>query len=832
MRRLAAFAVAVFFTLTSLVAAQDTPQPDYTAWEKLASQAEQILQSGQANDARLEAIRAEVVKWRDQFRAAEGTNATRISTLKDQINALGPPPAEGQTESDDLATRRKSLNSQLSELQAPGLTAVEAFGRADGVVQQIDKTQRERQATALQRLAPTPLNPKNWAPALQEGYQVVAGISNEVMTRFQTQGGWQGARDWAPSVAIILLIAVLLLSKGRRWIDSLPSRLSARASERTRAALDFAVSLGQILVPLIGVILLVAALIVTNLFDQWGLPILFALPGAGLALFGAIWISRRLFPAQPGALPISLPLPEKPRAQARINGSFLGVALALHQVFGSAILPLSSFSGKTSADERIPLQITDASAAVWHLPIICLGAYFLFRFSSVLRHLPRYDSSENPPYRLRIGAIIGSAGRLVALVAPVLAAIGFVAGANALLWPMIMTMALIGLLILLQDFIADLYAMAKGGDKSARDGLVPVLVGFALVLASAPLFVLIWGARTAELSEFWSKMKQGVAFGGVRISPTGIFAFVAIFLIGYSITRAIQGAFRSTILPKTKIDAGGQNAIVSGLGYVGVILALMLAVTSAGVDLTSLALFASALSVGIGFGLQNIVSNFVSGIILLIERPITVGDWIEVGGKQGIVKRISVRSTHIQTFDRTEVIVPNSDFVSQSVTNWTRNNLSGRIIVPVGVAYGTDTRKVARVLAEIAEDQPTVLITPPPSVVFKGFGTDAMNFEIRAIVSDINGGTGVVSEINHQIAARFAQEGIELPFPQRDIWLRNPEALGTAPELEAKAAPESGDAQEVRDEAPQAPDATPAGTDHDDGAAGENAGYGERFERD
>ncbi|MDA8584824.1 mechanosensitive ion channel [Rhodobacteraceae bacterium] len=306
-------------------------------------------------------------------------------------------------------------------------------------------------------------------------------------------------------------------------------------------------------------------------------------------------------------------------------------------------------------------------------------------------------------------------------------------------------------------------------EESALMFWLGFILDAALALLTLIPAVLVLGADWIDVRDAVTDAFFGFTIGNVTISIAGILAAIATFMAILWATRVIQVTADTKIFPKTKMDVGVRNSFRTLIGYAGFTVAVLAAIGVVGADLSSLAIVAGALSVGIGFGLQSVVSNFVSGLILLFERPIKVGDWIVTSSGQGFVRRISVRSTEIETFDRSSIIVPNSELIANSVTNMTLGNKLGRIILPVGVSYDSDPETIMAILLELTAAHPKILKTPEPSVIFSGMGDSSLDFEIRGFIRDIGGGVGVSSELRVAIFKRLKAENIDIPFPQRVI---------------------------------------------------------------
>lgn len=378
---------------------------------------------------------------------------------------------------------------------------------------------------------------------------------------------------------------------------------------------------------------------------------------------------------------------------------------------------------------------------------------------------------------------------LVGLLLILISGFGYIALASFISWQIVMSGAVVivayfGLLSAKSVMQEDVFVASKLGTYISQQlGYQPetlnrlglflgVLTHIVVIGVAFSLLLLQWGFRSDEVLSGLYQLVTEFSVGGITVSFVNLFIGLALFAIGYLITRRFQRWLDGNVLGRGKVEDGVRNSIRKVVGYAGIAVAAMFAVTAAGFDLSNLALVAGALSLGIGFGLQTIVSNFVSGLILLAERPFKTGDWVETTSVTGIVKEISVRATEIETFSRKTVIVPNSELVNAAVGNWNHRNSTGRVDVAIGVAYDNDPQVIMDLLIEIASEHPKILNLPAPSVEFVDFGASSLDFNLRGFLANIGDGFDVRNELRVAIYRRFKQEAIEIPFPHRELFIR------------------------------------------------------------
>ncbi len=263
--------------------------------------------------------------------------------------------------------------------------------------------------------------------------------------------------------------------------------------------------------------------------------------------------------------------------------------------------------------------------------------------------------------------------------------------------------------------------------------------------------------------------------GEAPFSAANLLKLILFFVVIAWAARGLRRLLVRRIFPRTHVDPGTAHALSTVTFYGFVVLGLLVGLQAAGIDLSTLTVLFGALGVGVGFGLQTIASNFISGLIILFEQPIRIGDRIQIGDLHGRVVRIRARATEVVTNDNIAVIVPNSEFISQQVINWSHGDDRIRIRVPVGVAYGSDPERVRRTLLEAAARVDAVLQDPPPKVRLKGFGESALQFELLGWTTELLHARGeFVSRVNFAVYEALDRHGIEIPFPQRELRVRSP----------------------------------------------------------
>lgn len=769
--RLLTFCLLALFSAATLSLAQTetAPQFDAEAVTELATRAEEVLNEGQASDAALQELRAQLAKTRTDVQNTEVARKERADALQSQVNALGPPPEEGMSESEEAATRRSELNKQLTDARSQQGFANETYERVNALIGRIDKELRERQSKVLLSLGQSPVTPSVLAEAGAALTEYVRELNTEVIEGWNNEANQAVRKNNLPAIIVLLIVGFGFMFPARIWLVRIWDRGSRRKRPGAEGLFRFVISILVLIAPLIGLVMLVRGVYLAQVVTFRGVFFLQTLPVAGLAFFGAVWLSRNLLPVTTEDRPLTAMAGWSGRTGRRTI-ILLGIVIAF-KILLDAVAEGQTWSESVYIALLFPLTI--------------MGGAGLLRIAYRLWTTDLSATSEGERRSLAERLCKGLSYSCLAggVFGPLVALVGYSRLGGLIVFSSLQTLALLATLLVVFRLLVQLGAIFESRSRKAEAThdtadtgfLYKLALAFVLACAAVPVLALIWGFSPSELGEIWLTLRGGIAVGDTRISISEIFAFVLIFFLGYMLTRLIQGGLRSAVLPNTHLDKGAQNALVTGAGYIGLILALIIAVVSTGLDLTSLTIVAGALSVGIGFGLQTIVSNFVSGIILLIERPIKEGDWIEVGAYSGFVQKISVRSTTIDTFDRATVIVPNADLIAGTVVNWTLESLNGRVKVPVGVSYDSDPEQVRDLLLKIAREHPETLSNPEPQVMFLGFGADSMDFELRAILRDVTLVAITHSEMNYEIVRLFRENNIEIPFAQRDVRIKNAE---------------------------------------------------------
>lgn len=745
--------------------------------------AEAALREYWLSDSELVALKAQIDALSPSLQTSLDELQPQLEVARKRLEQLGPKPDEkSPPEAEGVLKQRTELTKAVDVVDEQVKNARLQVLRIQQLALTIINQRRELLLRELFQHSYSALNPLLW-------YDAARSIPDSARTAALISGSWvsiaadqlTGSRAWQFWLIVIGLIGAYFP------LRRLSERVIARHSQMAQPpALNKVI--GAIWITLVlAVVPVVIAMLVAETIKLFGItsPGLQTLIGSLVAAVQVVALTAGL---TRGVLAAGRPewrlLDVNDATAWRLTVLALTVALI---VSGFRVFETVSDLVGAPLVTSVALRVlgTTATAIVIGMTLFNRqpeAAALDCEFGPVIEHKRDW---------VNIWRLFASIAALVIIGANILGYVNFANFAvTQILWVTFLMVATFLLLTLMREATARFLLQETGFSKAASEifGIQPASIKHAAILlegagkiviyAAAAMMVLApWGVESDSMAATVRAVFSGFSLGALNFSLGAIGVAIALFVLGYLATRAFQKWLDGAYLPNTQLDSGLRNSIVTSAGYVGIIAACTLPFAYLGFNFEKLAIVAGALSLGIGFGLQSIVSNFVSGLILLWERAIKVGDWVVIGEDQGIVRRINVRSTEIETFDRQMVIVPNSNLISGVVKNWVRGDRLGRIIVAIGVSYDSDPERVREILLECANKLETILKEPKPSVLFMGFGNSSLDFELRCFVADVDTSLGTRSDLRFAILRAFRDEKIEIPFPQRDLNLRNVEKL-------------------------------------------------------
>lgn len=785
-------------------------------WSGQLDTIEKQLGSGELSEQDLTELRREVDATLTAAKALADLANAALADKRQLLDALGPPPADDTTkEAPEVARQRASLNSEIADLDGRAKRAQVIAARAESMLGIVVETSRQRLAARILARETSPFSLDLWREGLPQTIEALANIADTPRQWWESDGTPDKVSAAWPTVVLVIAFATVMGWPIRHWLLRKGGpRIDIEAPPYGRRVLAAtAAGLASCAIPVLAIASIYISLEVHGLlFD--GIEELARGLAVGLSLYFVIagFSHVALQPHLPQWRVARLSEESADTLDARLK--FLAVILGLNSFIWIGF----HLGGAGDAFRTIVNVFMNATLAFGLWPMLGDGAW---RRSETAISIEATGGEVVDPRKY---ATARRLLRLLVLAIPLTAAAGYYNLSDYIARNIILAGLLFGLFSALSTIVGELTAAmlnAQGGSlrkvrtalgfSDEAGGIAHFwITGFFNVLLAGALFTLFLpsaGVPREDIAAFFETGISGVHIGNFTISFTDILLGVVIFVVALRVTRMVQRLLERRLLPQTRLDTGVQNSIKSAAGYVGTTIGIVIAVSVAGIDFSNIAIIAGALSVGIGFGLQNIVNNFISGLIVLVERPVKVGDWVIIGGNEGIVKRINVRATEIETFKRATVIVPNGELISQALVNYTLHNKMGRVDIPVGVAYGTDPDQVEKVLFEVAAAHKAVLSFPKPRVLFQNFGASTLDFELRCFVANVEESLAVRTELMFAVERIFRERDIEIPFPQSDINIRERDIEKIAALIErlfarnaAKGGKDAGESQDKVDE--------------------------------
>jgi len=767
------------------------------------------VQANLNSDKGLVETRARLEPLQDQLRTIIADQTPRLEGIKARLEQLGPKPdpAKSQTDNPDLAREREEQEKAQRDTEALLALARNHLVAIEQLSSRITDQRRTLLTRALTERTDSILSPLLWVNilrALPGEYRSLQYLFADWLSHVQTRlDGWR-----LGLLALAALILGIVAVPGQRYLRRFEARpawppeqqgegetFPDRPTRKQRALAAFRVTVIWAVVPIIvcaGIYNLLQAMDLIN--ERMDGVIHTLLFGIALVAFAHGLADGILAPDDPAWRLVEL--------DDRSAGKIANLAKA----FPTIIVIGKTLEALMQAIYAV-LPVTVGGKAL----IALLGAFAIIRTLRGLQSIPEADAHDAAQASASGGffTFVRLAAWTSAVVMLLAVALGYVP-LGSFIQDQIIWLAMVGGVLLILVALVDEYIgygispegkvgrqviQQVGLSKSSLKQISILSNGFfrvVLFIAAAMLVLAPWGLDSGDTLGTLRAALFGFTVGGVTISLSNIILAIVLFGIGFFITKAVKLWLEKSYLPHTKLDVGLRNSIATSIGYIGIIIATVMAVSTLGFSLDKFTLVAGALSVGLGFGLQSIVNNFVSGLILLWERPIRVGDWIVVGDEQGIVKKINVRSTQIETFDRASLIVPNSEFISGRVKNWMHNDRTARIVIPIGVGYGSDPDRVRKILLDVAKASKDVLREPMPRVYFMRLGETSMDFELRCF-TDVDTVLPTKSELLFQIHKQLSKARIDIPMPRRpQEWLEPGREEGDGPSVDAGRSPAKG----------------------------------------